>query len=199
MHKKIDSSKQRLLTSGAALISEKGYAGVSVREICKHAETSINMIHHFFGSKEGLLVAIIESYGENVFLLPMKLLEFEPQTKVDFVSRIALVFETTLDAFIANREILMITIREQKSPKLLLEYMQALKQFIDNAKEQGFTRENLDTEMLTGFMLDRLINQVQFAPWIRDKFVTDVLHDKAYLKRWSQSNIDIFLHGILSP
>jgi len=50
--------KDRLIYSGATLFSEKGYSGVSVREICKHADTSISMFHHYFDNKAGLLKVI---------------------------------------------------------------------------------------------------------------------------------------------
>jgi AcrR family transcriptional regulator len=191
-----DSTKDRLLSSGAILICEKGYSGVSVREICKHANTSMNMIHHYFGNKEGLLNAITDSYGENVLVLPLKLLAKEPKSKEDFINRIELVFETTLEACIENRLVLMITIKELQSPKAIIAYMAGFKAFIDIAIKKGFARKELDSEMITGFMLDRIVNQVQFAPWINDEFGFDSLNDKNYLKRWSQSNVDVFINGI---
>ena len=191
-----NSTKERLLSSGAVLICEKGYAGVSVREICKDADTSMNMIHHYFGSKEGLLNAIIDSYGENVFVLPLKLLAKEPKSKDDFISRIELVFETTLEACIENRLSLMIAIREQNSPQALIDYMTGFKAFIDISIKKGFARKELDSEMITGFMLDRILNQVQYAPWVNNEFSIDILNDPSYLKRWSQSNVDVFINGI---
>ena len=154
------------------------------------------MIHHYFGSKEGLLNAISESYGENVFALPLKLLSKEPKSKEDFICRIELVFETTLEACIENRLVLMITIREQQSPNALLEYMAGFKAFIDIGIDKGFARKELDSAMVTGFILDRIVNQVQFSPWVNDEFGTDILNDKSYLKRWSQSNVDVFINGI---
>ncbi|MFT5226073.1 MAG: AcrR family transcriptional regulator [Polaribacter sp.] len=197
MHEKSsNSTKERLLLSGAILICEKGYAGVSVREICSHADTSMNMIHHYFGNKEGLLNAITESYGENVFVLPLKLLAIEPKSKADFFSRIELVFETTLEACIENRSVLMITIREEQSPAALISYMAGFKAFIDIGIEKGFARKELDSEMITGFILDRIVNQVQFSPWVVNEFGTDILSDKSYLKRWARSNVDVFINGI---
>ncbi len=197
--KSSNSTKERLLSSGALLICKKGYSGVSVREICNHADTSMNMIHHYFGNKEGLLNAITESYGANVFVFPLKLLAKEPKSKDDFISRIELVFETTLEACIENRLVLMITIREQQSPEALLAYMAGFKEFIDIGIKKGFARQNLDSEMITGFILDRIVNQVQFAPWVNDEFGTDILKDQNYLKRWAQSNVDVFIHGIANP
>lgn len=167
-----------------------------MREICKHADTSMNMIHHYFGNKEGLLHAITDSYGEKVFVFPLKLLAKDPKSKEDFITRIELVFETTLEACIENRLVLMITIREQQSPKALIAYMTGFKAFIDNGIKKGFARKELDSEMITGFILDRIINQVQFAPWVNDEFGIDSLNDENYLKRWSQSNVDVFINGI---
>lgn len=195
-NKRSNSTKERLLSSGALLICEKGYTGTSVREICSHANTSTNMIHHYFGNKEGLLNAITESYGENVFIFPLKLLAKEPKSKADFISRIELVFETTLEACIENRLVLMITIREQQSPKALIAYMAGFKYFIDSGIDKGFARKELDSEMITGFILDRIVNQVQFSPWVNDEFGTDILNDQSYLRRWSQSNVDVFINGI---
>jgi AcrR family transcriptional regulator len=191
-----NSTKERLLSSGALLICEKGYAGVSVREICAHADTSMNMIHHYFDNKEGLLNAISDAYGENVFAFPLKLLSKEPKSKSDFISRIELVFETTLEACIENRLFLMITIREHQTPSALFEYMTGFKAFIDIGIDKGFARKELDSAMITGFILDRIVNQVQFSPWVNDEFGTDILNDQNYLKRWSQSNVDVFINGI---
>ena len=154
------------------------------------------MIHHYFGNKAGLLDAIMESYGENVFAFPLKLLSKEPKSREDFICRIELVFETTLEACKENRLVLMISIREQQSPNALLKYMAEFTAFIDIGIDKGFARKELDSAMITGFILDRIVNQVQFSPWIYNKFGTDILNDKSYLKRWSQSNIDIFINGI---
>jgi AcrR family transcriptional regulator len=196
MNKNTTSTKDRLLSSGALLICEKGYSGVSVREICTHAGTSMNMIHHYFGNKEGLLNAITDAYGENVFVLPLKFLAKEPKSKSDFISRVELIFETTLEACIENRLVLMITIREEQSPKELIAYMAEFKAFIDIAIEKGFARKELDSEMITGFILDRIVNQVQYSPWVNDEFGSDILKDVNYLKRWCKSNVDVFINGI---
>ena len=80
----------RLLSSGAHLIAEKGFDGASVREICAHAETSINMIHHYFGNKQGLCDAIVGQFSSGVFAVPMRLFDKEPRSKDDFLSRIEL-------------------------------------------------------------------------------------------------------------
>ncbi len=182
--------------SGALLFAEKGFKGGSVREICEHANTSMNMIHHYFGNKAGLLDAIVEQFSSRVFAVPMRLLDPPPKSQDDFLSRVEMVFETTLDAYIEQRAVLMVVVREQADPPALTEYMSRLTAFLEQAKKKGFVRNQLDVEMVTGAMLDRISNQVQFAPWVKRNYGTD-LSDPVYKKRWCASNVDLFLNGMI--
>jgi AcrR family transcriptional regulator len=191
-------AKERLLKTGAALFSEKGFGGVSVREICKHANTSMNMIHHYFGSKEKLLEAIVDQFGSDVFAIPMRLLESVPKSKEDFESRIEMLFETTLEAYIAQRDVLLLVIREQADPVGLTEFVSKYADFLEVGKKKGFVRKALDTQMVTGFMLDRILNQVQFAPWIKQVHGVELLTDSKYKKRWCKSNLDLIFNGLLT-
>lgn len=191
-----EPARARLLASGARLIAEKGYDGASVRDICTDAGTSNNMIHHYFGSKEGLLNAIVEQFSSGVFETPRRLIERDPRSREDFISRMELLFETTLDAYIEHREVFLVVVREQADPQALPEFMAAFADFLDRAKQHGFVREALDSEMVTGFFLDRILNQVQLAPWIKRNFGTDLLTDSDYKQRWCQANLDVFLNGI---
>jgi AcrR family transcriptional regulator len=192
------STKERLLSSGSLLFGEKGYSQVSVREICKHAHTSMNMIHHYFGSKEGLYEAIVDHFDTQLFAMPIKLLDKSPRSKEDFQARIEWLFETTLDAYLANKAILVLVDREQPKLDSLIEFSIAFKDFIEQAKQLGFARKELDAEMVLGFMLDRIHNQVQFLPWIKKNHGLDIENDKAYRTHWCAANVDLFMNGIAS-
>jgi len=191
------SARDRLLESGAILMAEKGFSGVSVRAICKRAGTGINMIHHYFESKQGLLDAIVEKFSTHVFEVPMRLLGRPASSLDDFISRIELLFETTLDAYLNHRDVMMVVVREQADPPALLKYMGRFSEFLEEAKDNGFVREGLDTQLVAGALLDRLMNQVQFAPWIKRTYGIDLVTDHEYRKRWCQSNMDLFLNGMV--
>ena len=191
------SARDRLLESGAILMAEKGFSGVSVRAICKRAGTGINMIHHYFESKQGLLDAIVEKFSTHVFEVPMRLLGRPASSLDDFISRIELLFETTLDAYLNHRDVMMVVVREQADPPALLKYMGRFSEFLEEAKYNGFVREGLDTQLVAGALLDRLMNQVQFAPWIKRTYGIDLVTDHEYRKRWCQSNMDLFLNGMV--
>ena len=59
-------------------------------------------------------------------------------------------------------------------------------------------RCSLASESPTAFMLDRILNQVQFAPWIKESYGVDLPNDSEYRRRWCEANLDVFVNGILT-
>lgn len=168
-----------------------------MRDICTDANTSMNMIHHYFGNKEGLLQAVVGQIDNDVLTIPRRLLETPVTSPEEFRDRIELIWITTLEAYIRNRDALVVAVREQTDLPAIGAYMGQLTQFLDAAKKQGIVRTELDSDMLGGAMLDRILNQVHFAPVIRRTFGIDPLTDKDYQQRWSKGNLDLFLNGFM--
>lgn len=54
----LSKGKVRLIKVSMALFAEKGFDGVTVRDIAAAAEVSVGLINHHFGSKEGLREAV---------------------------------------------------------------------------------------------------------------------------------------------
>jgi len=52
----------KILKVAEELFAKKGYEAVSVREIAKLADVNVSMVSYYFGGKEGLYKAIIESH-----------------------------------------------------------------------------------------------------------------------------------------
>jgi AcrR family transcriptional regulator len=191
------STRDRLLNSGTLLISQKGFEGVSIREICKHADTSINMVHHYFKNKDGLLATILENFNANVFEVPIRILAKETKSRKSFESRILLFFEETLEALIKNRLLLNVACKEQSKMEVITDHQQHFITFLEEGKKNKFVRKKLDSAMITGFLMDRLINQVQYAEMIVSFSGFDIINDLDYRQRWCESNIDLFFNGIL--
>jgi len=61
-----EEATRRILDSAIALISEKGMAGVTMREIGARSGYSRALTAHHYGDKEGLLVALVEQIGVNI-------------------------------------------------------------------------------------------------------------------------------------
>lgn len=55
-----DDTRTRILDSAEALFGAHGFAGTSLRAITGRAEVNLAAVHYHFGSKEGLLGAVLE-------------------------------------------------------------------------------------------------------------------------------------------
>lgn len=69
----LSKGKVRLIKVAMALFAEKGFDGVTVRDISTAAEVSVGLINHHFGSKEGLREAV-----DRYFLAQFEEVLFEP-------------------------------------------------------------------------------------------------------------------------
>jgi len=58
--------RERLVSSARPLFAEKGFCGTSVREIAKRAGVNPASLSYYFGGKEGLYEAVLESLWEEV-------------------------------------------------------------------------------------------------------------------------------------
>ncbi len=54
----LHDSKQKILEVATRMFAERGYANVSIRDICKEAEVTPPMIYYYFRSKKGLFQAV---------------------------------------------------------------------------------------------------------------------------------------------
>ena len=155
------------------------------------------MIHHYFGSKAGLLEAVIAQTDSSIVAVPMRLLAKPAVSLDDFRSRMEMMFEATLDAFIEQRALIMAALREQSDLAGRRELMKRYVEFLEDAKQKGIVGEELDCEMISGFFLDRILNQVQYAPWVKRDFGDDLLGDLQYKQRWCKANSGILINGIV--
>jgi AcrR family transcriptional regulator len=63
-------TRETILASARELFAEKGYDGASARSIARAAGVDPALVHHFFGSKEGLFVAAMEFPFDPTPLVP---------------------------------------------------------------------------------------------------------------------------------
>jgi AcrR family transcriptional regulator len=59
-----EATKQALLAAGLRVFAERGYDAATTREVAQTAGVNEQLIQRYFGGKEGLLLAIIERFGE---------------------------------------------------------------------------------------------------------------------------------------
>jgi AcrR family transcriptional regulator len=56
-----DATRARILDAAIGEFAAKGFIGARIEEICRNAKANPRMIYRYFGDKEGLYVAVLES------------------------------------------------------------------------------------------------------------------------------------------
>lgn len=59
-----EASKQALIAAATELLAERGPKDVSVREIARRAGVNHGLVHHYFGSKAGLVTAVLDDLAQ---------------------------------------------------------------------------------------------------------------------------------------
>ena len=77
-------AKDKLLEAGTALFAEKGFAGVSIRELAEAAGVNSALISYHFGGNEGLYEAVLTAQYEKVIsrFEPIAASTATPQEKI---------------------------------------------------------------------------------------------------------------------
>ncbi|PIE27589.1 MAG: TetR family transcriptional regulator, partial [Micrococcales bacterium] len=53
-------TRQQILDAARTLFAQRGFSATSVRAVARKAAVDPALIHHYFGSKDGLFLAIVE-------------------------------------------------------------------------------------------------------------------------------------------
>ena len=199
-------TRQSVVEAATAVFSQHGYRGSSVREICSRAGVSANAITYHFGSKEKLYRHILDSFASLQFEHAETVLSADPGSHQEFVIRMEVFFEQLLDAYIENRETLIIMSCEfeQLLPGgddgvvgAMMKTSFAIAEFITRAKNLGFVRADADPDIVAGLLVDRLVNQALFVDSHNLFFKTSTL-DPDYRAHWVRATLGIVFDGISS-
>ena len=198
------TTRQSILDAAVSEFLEHGYRGASVRDICARAGASSNAITYHFGSKEKLYQEILDRFAAMQLEQAQTALSCELRSQEEFEIRLEMFLVQLLQAYIENRETLLIALREfeQLPPdsdasaiRELMEINHSLSNFVQRAKDHGFVREDADPSIVAGTLLDRLINQARYAHTHQQLFNVTSL-DPEYRAYWVRASLGLVLNGM---
>ncbi|CAG4885146.1 conserved protein of unknown function [Georgfuchsia toluolica] len=185
--------REELIRAAVDLFSHYGYSGTSIREIASTVGVSVSNIYHYFGSKEGLWLSILE-YSVNE--LPERL-NAVWESDLDPVERFRLLIKTHLTASGSH----------QKETRMF---------FIDQGEvSQKGSRQNkiIQTKILDIYV--RALEEMRAAGYVRTREVKmialNVLGTISWHLRWYRTDgrlpaakvheeiANFILHGALGP
>ena len=62
------TSRENILETCKKIVSNKGLTAINMRLVAKECNIALGSIYYYFPSKDDLLIAIIESVWEDIFL-----------------------------------------------------------------------------------------------------------------------------------
>ncbi|MBL4838276.1 MAG: TetR/AcrR family transcriptional regulator, partial [Kordiimonadaceae bacterium] len=201
------NTRQKILEVATSEFFAHGFRGASVREICSRAGASANAITYHFGSKEKLYREILDGFAQLQVTHAKRTLAADLKTQQEFELRLEVFFDGLLESYLANREVLLIALREfeQLSPdddasvyRELVEVNFLLSKYIRDAKAQGFVKDDVDADIVAGILLDRLISQARFAHTHKPYFKVSTL-DPEYRAYWIRATLAVIFTGINAP
>ncbi|MBU2647958.1 TetR/AcrR family transcriptional regulator [bacterium] len=71
-------TKDKIRDAATRLLLEKGGGGLTIREIAAEAGVNKGLLHHYFGSKENLMIDVIEHKGDQIKKMIQQYLESQP-------------------------------------------------------------------------------------------------------------------------
>ena len=190
------NTKDRLLDAAKRLFAERGFAGASVRDICTEADAGRNLIHHYFGSKEGLYQAILTEFSENTFDVQLRVIAGIPQSAEEMRFKFTHFITETLEALVGQQLVFQILSRDPDNSMDLTIFKEGLVTFLRQCRGAGYLASDFAIDMVPGLLLDRLGNQVLYALSNRASGGENILTDEIYRRDWALANANLFLFGL---
>lgn len=197
----LSNGKTRLIKVAMQLFADRGYDGITVRDIAAAADVSVGLINHHFGSKEGLREAVdqyfIKQFEEVLF-------EERPSSVTDVDQGLDQTVEWT-EQWI-NRHIEDWDLTKAYMRRALLEgsdwggnlferFYQVARTSIDRSDAAGHVRQDVDR-----LWLPLLIVYMELGTLLLEPFVERVLgksgYDRALWKRRHRAYTDLIYRGI---
>lgn len=191
-------AKQNLLTAGTRLFAEHGFAGASVRDICAEAGVGRNMIHHYFGNKDGLLQAILDAFSNDAFAAAIRLIGKPATSQDEYRLKLELFISEVFEVLVSNAQILRIASREAGTYLPLTDLRDRLIAYMQAAQEAGYIAPEQDVAMVPGFILDRLGGQILYALRLEGTSADNVLVNAQYREEWLAANSQLLLYGLVA-
>jgi AcrR family transcriptional regulator len=180
------ATAEKILQVASRMFAEKGFANVSVRDICREAGTTAPVIYYYFGNKRGLFDAVASkqiSMEDFIQKLSLTAQATDPKKGLEsFISTYLSSFpEHTFDIGLYMRDSATLDKHSAQIVSDDLERIRSLAaRLVDRSISKGLFRRtdsNLATDCLLG-MLNRVIFQhIHFAKISNresySKFVTD--------------------------
>ena len=161
-----DSVRDAFLTSARRLFAEKGFDGVSVKELAQSTGCNAALVNYYFKSKKGLYrECVMPLLGAGLATMERTLRT--PTSRQDFLTRFELFVEDLIVTHLQLQDLCIILKRDSNTDVVQELYKQhfvslsnRLRVFLRGAKRAKIVRQDLDTEIAALFVLSSVFQLI---------------------------------------
>ena len=190
----------RIVAEARRLFAEKGYDGVSIKEISERAGVNIAAVNYHFDSKENLFHHIIEQFLSELFVSSRKTL-LPPQSVEDLKVRLEVFVRQTIEAIISQPDVMTIIQREGERSsevfkKTILQHRAALNAFLEHAGKIGLLASDVDPNFAAEFLMAQLAQGTKKGRAKKEFFGQSPSAEKCR-DQWIRQTLRLFLGGVM--
>jgi len=176
-----NNRKQRILEAAKIRFQADGYAAVTVEAIANDAEVSSVTVYKYYGSKAGLLLALVSESDELLIEQLQAMIDSRPEVLTDAVASFGQILRQHAMSYLSKqtwREVISASIQEGSREfgrtyvaldRVLIELMQAL---IRTFQTRGLISTAVDCAELGNTMFS--LQNIRFFQFIADDEITDL-------------------------
>lgn len=202
--KQNQDSRQALIEASLSIFAEKGMEGATVKDIADAADVNVALISYYFGGKEGLYRAALESTAREKLDVAERMLT-PAATVEEFKIRLKLFTEEFLLGHLRNPQCMKIVHRDfDGQNEIALEVFREVfskmfnkvREFLQAGVDKKILREDLDADCVASVMFGGLVHSVRMD-FLRKQVIGETLHDPAYAAKFIDQFVIGFCQGSL--
>lgn len=179
--------RQRILEIAKAKFQADGYAVVTMEAIAAEADVSAVTVYNYYGSKAGLLLALVGESDELLIAQLTRMVDGKPDDFIDAVAQFGQILRRHAMSYLTKptwREVLSTSISEgsrnfgriyMRLDKVLIDLMQSL---IQDFQSRGIVPKAVDSAVLADTLFS--LQNIRFFQFIADDDVMDTMIDKRF-------------------
>ena len=191
--------RTNLIETATPLFAEKGFHGVSVRELAKAAGVNLSMISYYFGGKEGLYAEVLsEQFSTLRRLAEIRTMDADPLKKFELYVR------ATVSRYRKNPYLLRFYTSELTNPTPCFETIvkpaiKGVVQILQETFTEGLTHEQFREGLDPTDTVLALAGMINFYFLLEPATAELVDHAPERDEELIRHIMDIFTRGILKP
>ena len=194
----IQDAKEKLLTAATRLFAEKGFAGVSIRQLAEAAGVNSAMISYYYGGKEGLYEAVLTTQYERLLTKfeAVAALEAPVKEKIRQYAEVIRLTHTADQPLMARLIQGELTSPTACMEKVVRNYASRIVRIVGGILQEGIDSGEMRTDIPLNYATMALAGMINFFFILRE--VTRTMVPDLYLgdEEFVEAALKIYLKGM---